>query len=45
MLSQGALGRGMMEKVKDLHDFLAINWEQGDEVRVPSLPLQRQLSS
>ncbi|BGP17126.1 hypothetical protein JCM10213_005252 [Rhodosporidiobolus nylandii] len=28
----GALGRGMMQKVKDLYDFLALNWEVGDEV-------------
>jgi len=27
----------MMEKVKDLYDFLCINYEDGDEVR--SLPL------
>ncbi|BGP25454.1 hypothetical protein Rt10032_c04g2036 [Rhodotorula toruloides] len=30
--SQGALGRGMMQKVRDLYDFLALNWELGDEI-------------
>ncbi|GAA5946795.1 hypothetical protein JCM3775_004710 [Rhodotorula graminis] len=31
-LITGALGRGMMEKVKDLYDFLCINHEDGDEI-------------
>ncbi|BGP49112.1 hypothetical protein JCM10450v2_004991 [Rhodotorula kratochvilovae] len=33
-LITGALGRGMMEKVQDLYDFLAINWQEGDEIFV-----------
>ncbi|GAA5981308.1 hypothetical protein JCM11641_005639 [Rhodosporidiobolus odoratus] len=28
----GALGRGMMQKVKDLYDFICLNWEEGDEI-------------
>ncbi|GAA5910354.1 hypothetical protein JCM5296_000566 [Sporobolomyces johnsonii] len=28
----GALGSGMMDKVRDLYDFLCLNWESGDEV-------------
>ncbi|GAA5859907.1 hypothetical protein JCM8547_004381 [Rhodosporidiobolus lusitaniae] len=28
----GALGRGMLQKVKDLYDFLCLNYEVGDEI-------------
>ncbi|BGP32965.1 hypothetical protein JCM10296v2_004751 [Rhodotorula toruloides] len=31
-LVTGALGRGMMQKVHDLYDFVALNWEVGDEI-------------
>ncbi|BGP00364.1 hypothetical protein NBRC10513v2_004589 [Rhodotorula toruloides] len=31
-LVTGALGRGMMQKVRDLYDFVALNWEMGDEI-------------
>ncbi|GAA6042324.1 hypothetical protein JCM8097_003846 [Rhodosporidiobolus ruineniae] len=31
-LVAGALGSGMMQKVKDLYDFICLNWEEGDEI-------------
>ncbi|GAA5918050.1 hypothetical protein JCM6882_008157 [Rhodosporidiobolus microsporus] len=31
-LVSSALGRGMLQKVKDLYDFLCLNWEEGDEI-------------
>ncbi|GAA5835936.1 hypothetical protein JCM11251_006607 [Rhodosporidiobolus azoricus] len=31
-LVSSALGRGMLQKVKDLYDFVCLNWEEGDEI-------------
>ncbi|GAA5822626.1 hypothetical protein JCM3770_000136 [Rhodotorula araucariae] len=31
-LITGALGRGMMERTRDLYGWLALNWEEGDEI-------------
>ncbi|GAA5874029.1 hypothetical protein JCM3774_001588 [Rhodotorula dairenensis] len=33
-LVAGMLGRGMRRKVKSLYDFLALNWQPGDEIHL-----------
>lgn len=37
------LGRGMRQKVRALYDFLALNWQAGDEVRRPAFQLCQYL--
>ncbi|GAA6018170.1 hypothetical protein JCM10207_002856 [Rhodosporidiobolus poonsookiae] len=33
-LVSGALGSGMMRMVKELYDYICLNWEQGDEIHL-----------